>query len=135
MPSVEIIKMVEDITCTHMACRLRLAKLDWPGYQNCASTPAADASPWASRHHHHHFPTPSHLAGEVNVRAEYGQSADYSINDALWACSNVFADVTSKVASRRIFLFTNNDQPHATRPDLEVHFRFDISLSDTVLPP
>lgn len=68
--------------------------------------------------------TPSHPAGEVDVRAEYGQSADYSINDALWACSNVFADVTSKVASRRIFLFTNNDQPHATRPDLEVRSRF-----------
>lgn len=58
--------------------------------------------------------------GELNAKEEYGQSPDFSINDALWTCSNVFADVVSKVASRRIILLTNNDQPHATRPDLEV---------------
>lgn len=51
---------------------------------------------------------------------EYGQSAEYSLNDALWACSNVFAAVTTKVASRRILLFTNTDRPHANNLDIEV---------------
>ena len=102
MPSVDIIKTVEDLTGAQAA-----RAGTHPG-------PCAHGSPHPPR-------SLKNTAGETDARTEYGQSSDYSVNDALWACSNVFADVTSKVASRRIFLFTNNDQPHATRPDLEVH--------------
>ena len=49
-----------------------------------------------------------------------GSSEDYTMADALWTCSNMFASCSVKLASRRILLFTNNDHPHSTDVALQV---------------
>ena len=49
-----------------------------------------------------------------------GSSEDYTMADALWTCSNMFASCSVKLASRRILLFTNNDHPHSTDVGLQV---------------
>lgn len=40
-----------------------------------------------------------------------------SINDALWVCQNMFSDVKVRTAGRRVLLFTNEDEPHASDDD------------------
>ena len=42
-----------------------------------------------------------------------------SIHEALWQCQSLFNDVKGKVATRRIWLFTTNDNPHSDQPHLK----------------
>ncbi|XP_078061435.1 X-ray repair cross-complementing protein 6-like isoform X1 [Mustelus asterias] len=51
--------------------------------------------------------------GNKSFKKNIGHSADDSLSDALWVCSNLFSDVTLKLSHKRIMLFTNNDNPHA----------------------
>eukprot|EP00727_Mastigamoeba_balamuthi_P004522 m51a1_g14068 ATP-dependent DNA helicase 2 subunit 1 (907) ;mRNA; f:1235016-1238916 len=39
--------------------------------------------------------------------------ADFPFGDALWTCSSMFSNCKVKVGHRRIFLFTNDDNPNA----------------------
>ena len=50
---------------------------------------------------------------------EYGHSDDFALSDALWECSNMFANTTFKLSHKRILLFTATDHPHAGNRDLE----------------
>ncbi|KFU99358.1 X-ray repair cross-complementing protein 5, partial [Tauraco erythrolophus] len=52
--------------------------------------------------------------GRVLFRETFGHNADYSLGEALWACSNLFSDVRVKLSHKRIMLFTNEDDPHAS---------------------
>ncbi|KFM02204.1 X-ray repair cross-complementing protein 5, partial [Aptenodytes forsteri] len=51
--------------------------------------------------------------GRVLFRKTFGHNADYSLGEALWACSNLFSDVRVRLSHKRIMLFTNEDDPHA----------------------
>ncbi|NXU50915.1 XRCC6 protein, partial [Turnix velox] len=51
--------------------------------------------------------------GQVLFHETFGHSADYSLGEALWACSNLFSDVRIKLSHKRVMLFTNQDDPHA----------------------
>ncbi|GFO03782.1 ATP-dependent DNA helicase 2 subunit 1, partial [Plakobranchus ocellatus] len=46
---------------------------------------------------------------------EFGHSPTFSLSDALWTCMNMFskAEGSQKLGSKRVMLFTNNDNPHA----------------------
>jgi len=44
---------------------------------------------------------------------EYGHNSTFCLSDALWACSNMFANSTIKLSQKRVLLFTNTDDPHA----------------------
>lgn len=48
-----------------------------------------------------------------DLRAEYGSVENCSIGDVLWACNSIFSNVPVKLSSKRILLFTANDNPHA----------------------
>ncbi|NWU65131.1 XRCC6 protein, partial [Pterocles burchelli] len=50
--------------------------------------------------------------GQVLFHETYGHNADYSLGEALWACSNLFSDVQVRLSHKRIMLFTNEDDPH-----------------------
>ncbi|NXE06820.1 XRCC6 protein, partial [Lophotis ruficrista] len=52
--------------------------------------------------------------GRVLFRETFGHNADYSLGEALWACSNLFSDVRVRLSHKRIMLFTNEDDPHAS---------------------
>ncbi|KJE94457.1 ATP-dependent DNA helicase II 70 kDa subunit [Capsaspora owczarzaki ATCC 30864] len=41
-----------------------------------------------------------------------GHSSSASIHDVLWTCFNMFSDCATKVGSKRILIFTNEDDPH-----------------------
>ncbi|KAM6214201.1 X-ray repair cross-complementing protein 6 [Rhynchocyon petersi] len=41
-----------------------------------------------------------------------GHGSDYSLNEALWVCANLFSEVQFKMSHKRIMLFTNEDDPH-----------------------
>lgn len=47
------------------------------------------------------------------------QMKDYSLNEALWTCSNLFANSPQRLTIKRVFIFTCNDQPHASNLTLE----------------
>lgn len=51
--------------------------------------------------------------GRALFRENFGHNADYSLGEALWACSNLFSDVRVRLSHKRIMLFTNEDDPHA----------------------
>ncbi|KFQ27941.1 X-ray repair cross-complementing protein 5, partial [Mesitornis unicolor] len=51
--------------------------------------------------------------GQVLFHKTFGHNADYSLGEALWACSNLFSDVRVRLSHKRIMLFTNEDDPHA----------------------
>ncbi|KAI6079659.1 X-ray repair cross-complementing protein 6 [Aix galericulata] len=51
--------------------------------------------------------------GQALFRKTFGHNADYSLGEALWACSNLFSDVRVRLSHKRIMLFTNEDNPHA----------------------
>ncbi|KFO03651.1 X-ray repair cross-complementing protein 5, partial [Balearica regulorum gibbericeps] len=51
--------------------------------------------------------------GRVLFRENFGHNVDYSLGEALWACSNLFSDVRVRLSHKRIMLFTNQDDPHA----------------------
>ncbi|CAF3572554.1 unnamed protein product [Adineta steineri] len=42
------------------------------------------------------------------------QSKNYSLNEALWTYSNSFANSPQRLTIQRVFIFTYNDQPHAS---------------------
>ncbi|CAL1529577.1 unnamed protein product [Lymnaea stagnalis] len=52
---------------------------------------------------------------------QYGHSATYSLGHALWTCSEMFskADGTKTMGSKRILVFTNNDEPHSGNTKLK----------------
>nr|XP_020643539.1 X-ray repair cross-complementing protein 6 isoform X2 [Pogona vitticeps] len=50
--------------------------------------------------------------GQALFRKSFGHSADYSLGEALWICSNLFSDIRLKMSHKRIMLFTNEDNPH-----------------------
>lgn len=50
---------------------------------------------------------------------DFGHSQAYSLSEALWTCQNMFANSTQKVNSKRILLFTCNDNPHAGNTQLQ----------------
>ncbi|XP_005515012.3 X-ray repair cross-complementing protein 6 isoform X1 [Columba livia] len=52
--------------------------------------------------------------GQALFRETFGHNADYSLGEALWACSNLFSDVRIRLSHKRIMLFTNEDDPHAS---------------------
>ncbi|XP_021239779.1 X-ray repair cross-complementing protein 6 [Numida meleagris] len=52
--------------------------------------------------------------GRVLFRETFGHNSDYSLGEALWACSNLFSDVPVRLSHKRIMLFTNEDNPHAS---------------------
>jgi len=47
------------------------------------------------------------------------QSKGYSLNEALWTCSNIFSNSPQRLTIKRIFIFTCNDQPHVSNLTLE----------------
>ena len=47
------------------------------------------------------------------------QMKGYSLNEALWTCSNLFANSPQRLTIKRVFIFTCNDQPHASNLTLE----------------
>jgi hypothetical protein len=51
---------------------------------------------------------------------EYGHSDDFSLEDVLWCCSNMFSTIKQKLDTKRIMLFTRNDHPHKNNKTLEV---------------
>ncbi|XP_063252114.1 X-ray repair cross-complementing protein 6 [Prinia subflava] len=51
--------------------------------------------------------------GRALFQENFGHNADYSLGEALWACSNLFSDVRVRLSHKRIMLFTNEDDPHA----------------------
>ncbi|KAF7248523.1 X-ray repair cross-complementing protein 5 [Varanus komodoensis] len=51
--------------------------------------------------------------GKALFNKTFGHSADYSLGEALWICSNLFSDTRLKMSHKRIMLFTNEDNPHA----------------------
>eukprot|EP01112_Ceratiomyxa_fruticulosa_P011822 TRINITY_DN3243_c0_g1_i1.p1 TRINITY_DN3243_c0_g1~~TRINITY_DN3243_c0_g1_i1.p1 ORF type:complete len:820 (-),score=234.11 TRINITY_DN3243_c0_g1_i1:28-2487(-) len=53
--------------------------------------------------------------------AVFGHNAnpsEFPFSDALWTCSTMFSACPIKVAHRRIFLFTNEDDPNGSLPNL-----------------
>lgn len=46
-------------------------------------------------------------------------SGKFSLNEAFWICSNIFANSTVRLTMKRIFIFTSNDRPHENNPILE----------------
>lgn len=50
---------------------------------------------------------------------DFGHSTGFSLHEALWTCQNMFSNSPQKVGSKRILLFTNNDNPHAGSPQLQ----------------
>ncbi|XP_061495270.1 X-ray repair cross-complementing protein 6 [Rhineura floridana] len=50
--------------------------------------------------------------GKALFHKSFGHSADYSLGEAFWVCSNLFSDVRLKMSHKRIMQFTNEDNPH-----------------------
>ena len=75
-----------------------------------------------------------------NFKENYGHSFDFSLNDVLWTCSNMFATSSQKIGHKRILLFTNNDQPHKNNPSLERQAKtkakdlFDVGIDIELMP-
>lgn len=57
--------------------------------------------------------------GFKKFKKDFGHSTDFSLHEALWTCQNMFSNSPQKVGSKRILLFTNNDNPHAGSPQLQ----------------
>ncbi|NXA39503.1 XRCC6 protein, partial [Eudromia elegans] len=51
--------------------------------------------------------------GQKLFEETFGHNDNYSLGEALWACSNLFSDVRVRMSHKRILLFTNTDDPHA----------------------
>ncbi|XP_058872048.1 X-ray repair cross-complementing protein 5 isoform X1 [Acipenser ruthenus] len=51
--------------------------------------------------------------GQTLFQETLGCSADFSLQEALWVCSNLFSDVKTRLSHKRVMLFTNQDNPHA----------------------
>lgn len=51
--------------------------------------------------------------GSDEFTKEYGHSNNFVLSEALWTCSSIFSNCSTKLGSKRILLFTNTDDPHA----------------------
>ena len=50
---------------------------------------------------------------QSDFASDYGHAAkEFPFHDALWTCSTLFSSTTTKVGHKRIFLFTNEDNPN-----------------------
>ncbi|RUS22756.1 hypothetical protein BC937DRAFT_87171 [Endogone sp. FLAS-F59071] len=57
--------------------------------------------------------------GETKFHDEFGSThEEFPLSEVFWTCTNMFSASAQKVGSKRIFLFTNEDSPHATNPEL-----------------
>lgn len=50
--------------------------------------------------------------GKTYFQTQMGHGAEYSLNEVLWVCANLFSSVQFKMSHKRIMLFTNEDDPH-----------------------
>ncbi|XP_046862083.1 X-ray repair cross-complementing protein 6-like [Xenia sp. Carnegie-2017] len=50
---------------------------------------------------------------------KFGHSSGFSLNDVFWICSDMFSLSPQKISTKRILLFTNNDDPHKDYPSLQ----------------
>lgn len=50
---------------------------------------------------------------------EYGHSDEFGLDKVFWYCSNLFAQVTQKIDTKRIMMFTHNPQPHEGNKSFE----------------
>lgn len=72
--------------------------------------------------------------------SNYGHSSDYSLNDVLWTCSNMFSTSSQKIGHKRILLFTNDDDPHKKSDSLQRQAKtkakdlFDIGIDIELMP-
>lgn len=57
--------------------------------------------------------------GTADFEQKYGHNSSFSLSDALWACSNMFSQSPHNLASKRVLLFTCNDNPHSNDPALQ----------------
>ncbi|BFZ15971.1 hypothetical protein BsWGS_19011 [Bradybaena similaris] len=58
--------------------------------------------------------------GIKSFAKDYGHSPAYSLSDAFWTCINMFSkEGGPNMGSKRIMLFTNNDNPHGHSPQLK----------------
>jgi ATP-dependent DNA helicase 2 subunit 1 len=58
----------------------------------------------------------------INFSEEYGHcdegKDEFPFSDALWLSAIMFAECKIKVGTRRIFIFTNQDNPNKESPEL-----------------
>lgn len=70
---------------------------------------------------------------------KYGHSKDFSLADALWTCSIIFSNCTSKLAHKRILLFTCEDSPHENDKQLQLQAKtkakdlFDVGIDTDLM--
>ncbi|RIB12323.1 SPOC like C-terminal domain-containing protein [Gigaspora rosea] len=59
-------------------------------------------------------------SGQIDFCQEYGNtSEEVTLGDVFWACNDLFNSLSSKtIKIKRIFLITDQDNPHATNPVL-----------------
>ncbi|KAL6072069.1 X-ray repair cross-complementing protein 6 [Balamuthia mandrillaris] len=57
-------------------------------------------------------------SGTESFGEAYGHRTDFPLCDALWTCSTMFSNCSVKVGHKRIFLFTNEDNPNAENKNL-----------------
>ncbi|EPZ36969.1 Ku70/Ku80 beta-barrel domain-containing protein [Rozella allomycis CSF55] len=57
--------------------------------------------------------------GQLNVTESCQDDQMVSYQDLFWICSTIFSQKAHKMGSKRIFLITNEDHPHATNPALQ----------------
>ncbi|XP_028409501.1 X-ray repair cross-complementing protein 6-like, partial [Dendronephthya gigantea] len=71
---------------------------------------------------------------------KYGHSSDFSLNDVLWTCSNMFSNSAMRNGHKRILLFTNNDDPHKNNQSLQRQAKtkatdlFDVGIDIELMP-
>ncbi|TPX68920.1 hypothetical protein SpCBS45565_g02838 [Spizellomyces sp. 'palustris'] len=74
------------------------------------------------------------------VSTEIGSSDEYSLAEVFWTCSNLFSAGGQKVSTKRIFLITHNDSPHAGNLTLQRNARVraqdlqDLGISIELFP-
>lgn len=61
------------------------------------------------------------VSNKKNAENLFGSkfSKNFSLNEALWICSNLFANSAQRLTIKRIFIFTSNDRPHANNLTFE----------------
>ncbi|RUP48803.1 SPOC like C-terminal domain-containing protein [Jimgerdemannia flammicorona] len=58
------------------------------------------------------------VSGETKFDDFGSTNEEFPLGDVFWTCINMFSASAQKVGSKRIFLFTNEDNPHAANPRL-----------------
>ncbi|ORZ24670.1 SPOC like C-terminal domain-containing protein [Absidia repens] len=72
------------------------------------------------------YPTPGRIkqaenliTNEVSLTEEYGiTTTQFPLGNVFWTCGDMFAAASKGVSSKRIFLITNNDNPHGGNGNL-----------------